>query len=433
MEKKQVETNCPISSVPTEINENPDTPVNSVSTEIHQNPKVYESIKKFENGEMNHKTVKCTVCQEIKPLFHVSFENKDNRLVNINNVKLNKNNVCQKCLADNKKRKPKKPKGNNNSQDNNLAKGKAYSPNNNQELRAAKWSGIDSPESDLGPKNDIIRHNNMHFGPIPDPLKNLTTVELALISKITVCMRVHMLRHGMMSSKGHSVSIPQRMSIATQLPKLPEEVCIVILKRRGKNQQKIKHYTVQRKAVEDALKCLCFGIPNGGYNTPSANTRKYNGPNHKNMRLTNKYFVHFPNPYYNDVEIIVERLNNLPTEREEYSGLKTVFMENDIPENEKGPAPAQFEVPFSADDESYTSSSIILPAEPKDVSEEIKTIVKNVTGSEDIANTFALAEWKYADEEPLSELKTPGFFAQAFPSIFTGATCDFTHNPLVTV
>ncbi|XP_066913356.1 uncharacterized protein [Clytia hemisphaerica] len=130
---------------------------------------------------------------------------------------------------------------------------------------------------------------------------------------------------------------------------------------------------------------------------------------------------------------MVERLNDLPTERKMYSGLKTVFMENDIPENEKGPAPAQFEVPFSAEDESYTSSSIILPAEPKDVSEEIKTIVKNVTESEDIANTFALADWKYADEEPLSELKTPGFFAQAFPSIFTGATCDFTHKPLVTV
>ena len=40
-----------------------------------------------------------------------------------------------------------------------------------------------------------------------------------------------MLRYGMMASKGHSVSLPNDMKIATHLPLLPEEVGIVVLKR----------------------------------------------------------------------------------------------------------------------------------------------------------------------------------------------------------
>ena len=96
-------------------------------------------------------------------------------------------------------------------------------------------------------------------------------------------MRVHMLRYGMMSSKGHSVSVPQRMSISTQLPKLPEQVGIVILKRKGKNDENIKHYTVKRHSVENALKCLCYGIPNGGLVDAAPNMKKYLGPDHKNV------------------------------------------------------------------------------------------------------------------------------------------------------
>uniref|UniRef100_A0A7M5XMZ9 DUF6570 domain-containing protein n=1 Tax=Clytia hemisphaerica TaxID=252671 RepID=A0A7M5XMZ9_9CNID len=228
---------------------------------------------------MSHTFLKCDICMEIHSQFYTSFENKDNRLVNLNDIKLNKKNICPKCVTDSKKRKPKKTASNEN-QDVKYTKKNKSNNKENQELRAAKWS--------------IIRHNNMHFGPIPECFKNLTTVELALISKITVCMRVHMLRYGMMSSKGHSISIPQRMSIATQLPNLPEQVGIVVLKRRSQKQQKVRHFTVQRQAVEIASKCLCFGIPNGGYNTIKVNTKKYGGTGHKNRTLTNKYFEHFP-------------------------------------------------------------------------------------------------------------------------------------------
>ena len=375
---------------------------------IHANPKVSEAIKKFEEGEQKHDFVTCNVCLETRPFFNESFENVDNSLVNIRNVFINKKGVCTKCVTDSRKRNKKNTR------------------------RPAKWSGYLSVESDLGPEKSLIRHNNMHFYPIPDVLKQLTTIELALISKITVCMRVHMLRYGMLSSKGHSVSVPQRMSIARQLPKLPQQVGIVVLKRKGQNQ-KSKHYTVKRKSVEDALNCLCYGIPNGGLDKAAPNTYLYTGPNHVHKQLNGKYFEHVPNPYYCDVEIMKERLETLPNERDEYPGLKTVYTEKEIPESEKGPAPDQFEVPLSESDESYTTSSITLPAEPKNISDEIKTIIEKLTGSKDIADSFALADWEYVDEEPLSELKTPGFFAQAFPTVFIGASCDLTHNSLVSL
>ena len=70
---------------------------------------------------------------------------------------------------------------------------------------------------------------------------------------------------------------------------------------------------------------------------------------------------------------------------------------------------------------------------PENISEEIKQIVKRLTWSDKIANTFALAEWEYADADPLAELKTPGYFSQAFPTVFIGGSCDFTHNNLVSV
>ena len=48
----------------------------------------------------------------------------------------------------------------------------------------------------------------MHFNEIPPYLKNLTTVEIALISKITVVFNVHVLRYGMVASKGYCISLP---------------------------------------------------------------------------------------------------------------------------------------------------------------------------------------------------------------------------------
>ena len=102
-------------------------------------------------------------------------------------------NVCSRCNKDRLSRKKKA-------------------------RQAAKFLGYLSTEEDLGPLPDAIRDNGMHFYPAPHYLEDLTMVELA--SKITVCENIHLLRYGILSSKGHTVSIPQKMKIATLLPQL---------------------------------------------------------------------------------------------------------------------------------------------------------------------------------------------------------------------
>ena len=72
-----------------------------------------------------------------------------------------------------------------------------------KDVKPAKFSGIQSIEVDMGPKGDLIRHNNMHFSPVPPYLQNLSMVEKALIAEITVRINVHLLRHGMLSAKEH--------------------------------------------------------------------------------------------------------------------------------------------------------------------------------------------------------------------------------------
>ena len=133
---------------------------------------------------------------------------------------------------------------------------------------------------------------------------------MALISRITVVMNVHLLRYGMMSSKGHCVSLPQEMTIALCLPLLPTEVGIVVLRRKGSGRT--RQYTVQRDVVEKALKGLCYGFPLGGTEIQKEGYTLYNGPDHVNMPLTQRFFKYHPNPYYRDVEIRQDRLNNLP-------------------------------------------------------------------------------------------------------------------------
>ena len=63
----------------------------------------------------------------------------------------------------------------------------------------------------------------------------------------------------MLSAKGHCLSIPQSMSIATHLPQLPDQIGIVVLKKKGNNSTS-KKYAVQRTKVEKLLKVCVMGF-----------------------------------------------------------------------------------------------------------------------------------------------------------------------------
>ena len=304
--------------------------------------------------------------------------------------KINKDGACSRCQKDRLKRRKSKI------------------------VKPAKFSGIQSIEIDMGPKGDLIRHNNMHFSPVPPYLQNLSMAEKALIAKITVCINVHLLRHGMLSAKGHCVSIPQSMSIATHLPQLPDQIGIVVLKKKGNNSTS-KKYAVQRTKVEQAIKGLCYGFPNGGLEIQSVGTSLYTGPNCGNVQLNGRYFEHFPNRYYADVEIEQDRIDILPQECAQLPGLKVVEVEKDINEEDKGPSPDQFFIPFNKEDETVTASGLTCPIDPKDADKELNEILKKLTGSKDILkeNGVASANWNHTDQS-LPNLRRQDFLQWHF-------------------
>ena len=125
----------------------------------------------------------------------------------------------------------------------------------------------------------------------------MTSTEMALILKISVITTMHVLKTGRFAGRGHSISSPQPMNIATQLPLLPEDINLVVLKRTGASG-KLRHYSVKRSSVQEALEGLCYGFPNGGIDSPNDLYQElYTGTDHRQMPLRDKYFQYVPNPY----------------------------------------------------------------------------------------------------------------------------------------
>ena len=58
----------------------------------------------------------------------------------------------------------------------------------------------------------------------------------------------------MLKGKGHSIAIPNDMKIAKTLPNLPQEVGIILLRKKDEEGEVLKDYTVKRSKVEGALK-----------------------------------------------------------------------------------------------------------------------------------------------------------------------------------
>ena len=243
----------------------------------------------------------------------------------------------------------------------------------------------------------------------------------------------------MMSAKGHCISLPHKMRVATHLPLLPSEVAIVVLRKKGTNQC-VKQYTAKRNTVEQALRGLCFGFPEGGCaHADKICDKLYTGPDHESMPLKGRYFQHFPNQYYNNVSIQLDRLESLPTNRSELPGIKLIELPNINPEQDKGPAEGQFESDLHEADESITTSGIVCPLDPNDADKELKLVLGKLLGNEGAAEQalhageVAGATLNHIHEKPVSELKTPGFFSMAYPTVFINASCDFTAPRLVKI
>ena len=367
-------------------------------TSNDENPSSVNSIKTFEASEMNHSVATCTVCLETRPVFHSVKSGPSS--VSLTPWRLNKAGVCVRCAKDLKKK------------------------------AVPLFSGVHSSENVLGNPSNTFRHNNMHFEDIPPFLKNLNQLETAMISKIAIGMKVHILRYGMLASKGHCVSLPSEMSIATELPRLPEEVGIIILKKKG-DKNLPKDYMVSRYPIQDALYGLCFGYPHGGSDVLLPNYRKYHGPDHVDMPLNGRYFLYLPNVYYSSVIINKNRICDLPLESQHPKSLRVIEVDNMAPDQDFGPAENQHKMGCNSDDQSNTVSGIACPLEPCDTEQHLTALLDKVLGPGEGSKALnsgnvAEAHMERHTGQPLNELKTVGFFSMAFPTIFINGSCDVT-------
>ena len=64
--------------------------------------------------------------------------------------------------------------------------------------------------------------NNMNPGKLPSELCDMIIIEQQLISKITPCINVHLLKHGGIASSGHCVTPTGSKSAITNSTKTPQ-------------------------------------------------------------------------------------------------------------------------------------------------------------------------------------------------------------------
>jgi hypothetical protein len=190
--------------------------------------------------------------------------------------------------------------------------------------------------------------------------------------------------------------------------------------------------------VEQALKGLCFGFPNGGLLNDVPGYKQYHGPDHLNKLLNGHYFEHLPNSFYKDVVIEENRLIAIPQVRNELPGLSVIDVPEIEPETDLGPAPEQAELP-GINDESTTTSGIACPLDPRDTDKELKTILDKMLGKAGAGEEalrdgrVASVDWSTTRGQLLDELRTPGYFTMSFPTVFINGTCDYTVAKLIEI
>lgn len=89
---------------------------------------------------------------------------------------------------------------------------------------------------------------------IPPELQYLTDIEEMLISRVTPIMQVRHTRGRQLCYKDHIVNLPQDIApIAEKLPRLPEELNMVIIRKDGVDMSRHVDFIVRRDKVRAAL------------------------------------------------------------------------------------------------------------------------------------------------------------------------------------
>ncbi|XP_057860503.1 uncharacterized protein LOC131069166 [Cryptomeria japonica] len=220
-------------------------------------------------------------------------------------------------------------------------------------------------------------HNNMDPGDQPIMLKILTQVEEMLIARVNLILQVTHTIGGQYKYNGHTISIPQDIqNIATVLPcKLGDMGDVdVLIVHRPRAQGNYYDCYISRGRVMDAL----------------------------------QYKVKY-DPYYKDVSINYNNLNQIPEERTDVSSmLHTIEANYDvIITNSEDADEDQDEGTIT-----NTSSFILhLPNEHRELQ-----IIKKTLELED--TTDNIIDWPEIGLTPINEYNTEGLLDMAFPTLF---------------
>ena len=182
--------------------------------------------------------------------------------------------------------------------------------------------------------------------------------------------------NGIIASSGHCVTFPQEVNEPSQIfPRLPNEINFIRVRKIGKKETS-KDYSVRHLKVQNAL-----------------------------------LFLKNNNPAYSDIIISQERLEALPENGELPDILTVECTENNLKNTDKGPAPNQVN---PGDVDGTTHSSVLLPEQGINISEEVNKLVKDVIGENhgkvtlNKKGTITLP-WPTPKNEPVSELTTQYF------------------------
>ena len=238
--------------------------------------------------------------------------------------------------------------------------------------------------------------NIMDPGPVPIELQGLTMVEQQLISRISPTINLHLLKHGGMAARGHCATFPQAINQPAQiLPKLPQHVEVIKLRRKGKNDTN-KEFRVRRYTVQSAL-----------------------------------HWLQLKNTAYHDITISDEKLALLPLDGQLQDGQILEFDPDTTPSHDLGPAPQQLQTHPKCDVQ--TDSATMLPEQPVDIRGEVEEAVRSVIGSNHGPVTYdkrnvVTIPWPTRDDHPISKHTTNHFFTMAFPTLFPTGAADFRIN-----
>src|ERR1700761_2617275 len=109
-------------------------------------------------------------------------------------------------------------------------------------------------KSGYAPSLWIITALTFVLGPVPPQLQHLTDLEEMLIARVKTVMQVRYTKGRQLCYKDRIVNLPQTITeIATKLPRLPEEVDIVIIRRDNIDLSQHVDYVVRQEKVRNAL------------------------------------------------------------------------------------------------------------------------------------------------------------------------------------